>query len=185
MKSLCFCLFLISLIKVNSIELNCDELLVTLYVYSSQFNPQWTIRSSQFNVSQQQQQQQQFDFKETNQVMGYQGFSIRCPTNANEMFINGNYFLEQILLETGKSFLSKELVEHVRPFLGKKSSLNILSKSMSKTANCDRVPIKGPDSVPIYNPLTDNGGCFITRQSRNNCYAYGFSLFHSLFLVFL
>ena len=39
--------------------------------------------------------------------------------------------------------------------------------------NCNKVPIRGPDSVPAYNPYTDNGGCFITKQLKNNCYAYG------------
>lgn len=30
----------------------------------------------------------------------------------------------------------------------------------------------GPDSVPVYNPTVDDGGCFVAHQSENNCYNY-------------
>ena len=51
--------------------------------------------------------------------------------------------------------------------------------------NCNNVPIKGPDSVPHYNPLTDNGGCFLTKQLKNNCYAYGnFIKYHHYHIFF-
>eukprot|EP01137_Pigoraptor_chileana_P007622 Opistho-2@53443 len=33
--------------------------------------------------------------------------------------------------------------------------------------------VVGPDTVPVYDPSTDDAGCFISEQSENNCYDYG------------
>ena len=111
--------------------------------------------------------------KITKRILGYQGFSISCLDD-KEIFINGLFQLENLLLNSGLKYLSLDIINHIKEHLGESYPINISKRLIS--INCDHVPIKGPDNVPVYNPKTDNGGCFITRQSKNNCYAYG--LFH-------
>uniref|UniRef100_A0A0G4GJH7 Uncharacterized protein n=1 Tax=Chromera velia CCMP2878 TaxID=1169474 RepID=A0A0G4GJH7_9ALVE len=38
---------------------------------------------------------------------------------------------------------------------------------------CDETPIRGPDSIPDFDPATDDNGCFKKRCGYNNCYNYG------------
>ncbi|CAF2632657.1 unnamed protein product [Rotaria sp. Silwood2] len=107
--------------------------------------------------------------KSTTRIMGYQGFSITCSIN-NEIFVHGVIPIEKELLDSGRPYLSPAIIRHVTEHIGE-SIVMTHYRSLTRF-NCDRVPIKGPDSVPVFNPQTDNGGCFITKQSKNNCYAY-------------
>jgi hypothetical protein len=108
--------------------------------------------------------------KSTTRIMGYQGFSVSCSDD-NEIFVHGVIPVEKELLESGRPYLSATIVHHVSEYLGQ--SVPMTTYKSLNLINCDRVPIKGPDSVPVYNPQTDNGGCFVMKQSKNNCYAYG------------
>ncbi|CAF1419784.1 unnamed protein product, partial [Rotaria sordida] len=110
-----------------------------------------------------------FSIKSTTRIMGYQGFSVSCSID-NEIFIHGVIPIEKKLLESGRAYLSPTIIRHVSEHIGE-SIVMTHYRSLTRI-NCDRVPIKGPDSVPVFNPQTDNGGCFITKQSKNNCYAY-------------
>ncbi|CAF1046866.1 unnamed protein product [Rotaria magnacalcarata] len=107
--------------------------------------------------------------KSTTRVMGYQGFSVSC-SEKNEIFVHGAAIIEKELLESGRPYLSSAIIHHVLENIGQTAPMNPY-RSLNRI-NCDHVPIKGPDSVPVFNPRTDNGGCFITKQSKNNCYAY-------------
>jgi len=48
-------------------------------------------------------------------------------------------------------------------------------------AVCDVTPIKGGDGIPKYDPKTDCGGCFITKEPNNNCYNYGTDILTNTF----
>jgi hypothetical protein len=166
------------------LTLECNQPLVTLYIFSSQTNPTWKINITQIvNIKKiANKMVKNFDnetmpMKSSTRIMGYQGFSISC-SDKNEIFIHGNIPIENELLESGRTYLSSTIVDHVREYIGQTSeyieqSMSIINDRNLVHINCNSVPIKGPDSVPVYNPQTDNGGCFITKQSTNNCYAYG------------
>ena len=163
---------------INELSLiECLNPIVTLHIYSSQLNPKWIINQTQIqfmrNLSKQSSKTNQNNSKRINsfeRIMGYQGFSLKC-SDKNEIFLSENIQLEKELLKTGQSYLSLELINHINKFIGQTKSFNSLRNI--PRINCNNVPIKGPDSVPLYNPFTDNGGCFITKQLINNCYAYG------------
>ena len=159
------------------LALDCNQPLVTLYIFSSRANPTWPVNMTQMVTVKNLATKIYKDFdnhtfpnQKTTRIMGYQGFSISCSIN-NEIFIHGIAPIEEELLNTGRPYLSSTIVEHVNENIGQYMSV-INYKSLSRV-NCHHVPIKGSDSVPIFNPQTDNGGCFITEQSQNNCYAYG------------
>jgi hypothetical protein len=159
--------------------LKCNDPLVTLYIYSSKINPSWKINLTKLNYF----ENDQIEMKYSNRIMGYQGFSISC-SNDDQIFIHGIISLEKQLLNSGKLYLSSDVIDHVNQYLGQTTiSINSFhNRILFTNNNCNHVPIKGPDSVPNYNPLTDNGGCFITKQSINNCYAYGLIYFYLIYL---
>lgn len=171
--------------------IECLNPIVTVHIYSSQLNPKWIINQTQIqfiqNLSKQSfstNKNQSKRINSFNRIMGYQGFSLKCSNN--EIFLSENIQLEKELLKTGQSYLSSQLINHISKYIGQTKSINSLRNV--PRINCNNVPIKGPDSVPAYNPLTDNGGCFITKQLINNCYAYGILslslLINQLFFLF-
>jgi hypothetical protein len=155
------------------IKLNCAEYRVTLNVYSTELNPSWKMNLSEMikikNLIKQN-ENKTFEMKQTKRIIGYQGFSISCSKD-KQIFVNNLIYLEKEFLKSGLSYLPSEIIDHVNKHIGECQPINVFKKSLS--FNCDNVPIKGPDNVPKYNPQTDNGGCFITKQRINNCYAYG------------
>jgi len=170
------------------LTLECNEPLITLYIFSSQTNPTWKMNITQIyhiknlvnkRIKNSLNKQTINIHEYSTRIMGYQGFSISCSDN-NQIFIHGLIDIEKQLLESGKSYLSSSIIDHVNQFIGQ-TTFTINYRNLPKI-NCNIVPIKGPDNVPIYNPLTDNGGCFLTKQSSNNCYAYGNSNKQILFL---
>ena len=199
--------FIFNLLIINGerfsneiLSFQCVNPYVTLYIYSSQLNPRWKINSIEMksirnltNSLMKKNQNKEIRRKSSERILGYQGFSISCSEkrNENEIYIDQSITIENYLLKTGRSYLSSEIINHVQFYLGQS---NINSNNYIKNLpriNCNQVPIKGPDTVPIYNPLTDNGGCFVTKQLNNNCYAYGcalnipFSIDFFSFLFFL
>lgn len=164
------------------LTLECDQPLVKLYIFSSQTNPTWKINLTEIDhiksltnkIMKNSFDNEIIEIKSNTRIMGYQGFSISCSDN-NQIFIHGIISIEKQLLESGKLYLSSNIISHVNEHIGQ-TIYRINYRNLARI-NCNIVPIKGPDTVPIYNPLTDNGGCFITKQSSNNCYAYGKQLF--------
>jgi len=49
----------------------------------------------------------------------------------------------------------------------------ILLEESSVSSDCNTTPIRGPDTVPVFDPTSDDEGCFQTMQDDNNCYNYG------------
>lgn len=159
------------------LALSCNQPVVTLHVYSAGENPTWKLNITQIMnvktvVSRMMKgyDNQTLSNKSSTRVMGYQGFSVSCSVD-KEIFIQGLAQIEKQLLDSGRLYLPTSVFQHVSEHLGQ--AMPVINYRKLNGFHCDRVPIKGPDSVPAYNPQTDNGGCFITRQTRNNCYAYG------------
>ncbi|CAF0798981.1 unnamed protein product [Adineta steineri] len=158
------------------LNLDCSNPMVILHVFSATPNPVWMINIKQIIPMKNLVKKILNDYENhllpinSTRTVGYQGFTISCSTD-NEIFIHGLNSLENQLLESGKSYLSKTIIEHVSENLGK--SLFLTKYTSLTRINCDLVPIKGSDKVPTFSPQTGNGGCFVKKQSKNNCYAYG------------
>lgn len=161
--------------KLNS--LNCEEARVTVHVFSGTENPTWIINQSELKKV-----QKLTDFilqnrinrtvlsKTTTRVMGYHGFSIDC-LNEQSVFVNGLMPVETFLLQTGVNHLSTPVYKHIKQHIGE--IMSGIHSTQTNGVDCNKVPIRGPDSVPTYDPNSDDGGCFVKRQTENNCYAYG------------
>ncbi|CAF1667907.1 unnamed protein product, partial [Adineta ricciae] len=168
------------------LSLSCQTPSVTLHVFSTKLNPVWMINTTQIvniknvtkKILKEYDHRQLSPANSTTRIMGYYGFTISCSPE-KQIFIHGLTSLENYLLETGRSHLSPTILQHVREHLGR--SIAVTKYVVLTRINCDRVPIKGSDKVPVYNPLKGNGGCFVKKQSKNNCYAYGTNIVTNTF----
>jgi hypothetical protein len=163
------------LIELQALE--CDEPSITLHVFSGTPNPVWKLNMNQLTKIKKAAYETLKNNdnlallnKPTTRIMGYHGFTISCSSD-KYVFVNGLSPLEHLLLLGGRRYLSTSIVRHVKDHLGEIMSDTTDVESVN--AGCDRVPIKGPDTVPKYDPNTDDEGCFVKKQSENNCYAYG------------
>jgi len=163
------------LTKLQALE--CDEPSITLHVFSGTTNPVWKINIKQLNGI----KKVAYDTlyrsnnltvlsKPTTRIMGYQGFTISCSSD-KYVFIHGLAPLEHLILLGGRRYLPASVVRHVKDHVGE--MMAGISDIAPNNADCNQVPIKGPDTVPVYDPKTDDEGCFIEKQTLNNCYAYG------------
>lgn len=157
--------------------LECNRVSVTLHVFSGTPNPVWKINMNQLlriktlaNECLYENKNSTLLSKPTKRVMGYHGFTVSCSSD-ERVFVHGLYPVERLLLLSGLRYLSTTVAHHVKDHIGEVMS-DINPKEFDN-ANCNHVPIVGPDTVPVYDPTTDDNGCFIQKQSENNCYAYG------------
>ena len=157
--------------------LECDEPSVTLHVFSGTPNPVWKINKNELTRFKSLTRELLFHsdnqtvfHQSTTRVMGYHGFTISCSTGGS-VFLHGLYPAERTLLATGHQHLSRAVIQHVRDHVGE--VMSDLTTATESNADCNKVPIKGPDTVPQYDPNSDDGGCFVKKQTENNCYAYG------------
>ncbi|CAF1285823.1 unnamed protein product [Adineta steineri] len=165
------------LTKLQGLE--CNEPSITLHVFSGTPNPVWKIDIKQLTQIKQLAYETLFNnndnnntllSKPTTRVMGYHGFTISCSSN-QYVFVNGLSPIENLLLLGGRRHLSASIIHHVKDHLGE--IMSEITSIQSDNADCNHVPIKGTDAVPVYDPKTDDNGCFVTKESSNNCYAYG------------
>ncbi|CAF0772597.1 unnamed protein product [Rotaria sordida] len=163
------------LTKLQALE--CDEPSVTLHVFSGTSNPVWKINIRQLTKIKQLAYKSLYQHnnvtllsKPTTRIMGYQGFTISCSSD-KPVFVHGLSPVEHLLLLGGRHYLSASVIRHVRDHVGE--VMSDITHIESNNADCNHVPIVGPDTVPKYDPKSDDEGCFITRQTENNCYAYG------------
>eukprot|EP00697_Spironema_sp_BW2_P000953 gnl/Spiro4/11304_TR5963_c0_g1_i1.p1 gnl/Spiro4/11304_TR5963_c0_g1~~gnl/Spiro4/11304_TR5963_c0_g1_i1.p1 ORF type:complete len:362 (+),score=88.00 gnl/Spiro4/11304_TR5963_c0_g1_i1:71-1156(+) len=132
-------------------------------------------------------------------AMGYRGLVVSCFGDTHGVLVQGWRQLEHVLLSSAPRTphifvdgdessvpigVSPSVVAHVLPLLGMRRSeasavaalervRSFVSLSAPQGDMCTQVPLRGPDSPPVYNPNTDDDGCFVTMQADNNCYAYG------------
>jgi hypothetical protein len=196
--------FLLSLLSITSSqftkdhlvklqELECDEPSVTLHVFSGTPNPVWKINKQRLNkiktvayITLNNNNNIALLSKPTTRVMGYQGFTIRCSSD-KFVFINGLSPLEHLLIRDGRRHVSASVVQHVKNHVGE--IMSDITGREAINADCNHVPIVGPDAVPKYDPKSDDDGCFVKKQTENNCYAYGnrnaSAITKSFYVIFL
>jgi len=124
--------------------------------------------------------------------MGYQGFLLNylseSEDNSVQTIIKGATEAELYLLELLKGSIPKQVVDHIMEQISLNAggngegkalkflelrALNEASTNSSSNFDCTKTPIRGSDSIPTYDPDTDDDGCFETEQYNNNCYNYG------------
>lgn len=161
--------------KLQALE--CDEPSVTLQVFSGTPNPVWKINKNKLEriktlayTTLNNNNNTALLSKPTTRIMGYQGFTISCSSE-KYVFVNGLSPLEYLLLHAGRRYLSPSVVHHVKGHLGE--IMSDIPSIETNNVDCNHIPIVGPDTVPKYDPKTDDDGCFIKKQTENNCYAYG------------
>jgi hypothetical protein len=180
-----FCLSLLSITsgqfnkdglrKLQALE--CNEPSITLHVFSGTPNPVWKINAKELATIKTIAYEILYHSnnlgllsKPTTRVMGYQGFTISCSSD-KYVFINGLSPLEHLILLGGRDYLPASVINHVEDHAGE--IMSEITDIEPSNAECGKVPIRGPDTVPKYDPETDDDGCFIKKQTENNCYAYG------------
>jgi len=119
--------------------------------------------------------------------LGYRGFDMNL--DGLEFAVYNHALLELTLLAAGmrQGAISPSVAAHVTEEIERVTQLRVsgaidkLIKEFPRQPTpapgtrdqCSDTPIRGPDNATVYDPRTDCRGCFITRQTDNNCYAYG------------
>jgi hypothetical protein len=157
---------------------------VKLLVFSGTPDPTFTISPTAFAKLEKVLTNSKYNFKENKRVMGYRGFVVTPMTNKNiQVTVRGNPHAEFMLLEMIKEKLSEHVYDHILETI---STIYEISKGNKKDAYkylsirkdflhsaCENIPIRGLDSIPSFDPKTDDAGCFEEKQWENNCYNYG------------
>jgi len=187
--------------RIHALPCATTEMRVTLRVFSGAPDPEWMVRGKQLQAVKSALMSaspiSQIHVPQSHK-MGYNGFVLSCIGASSGVLVQGARAVEAALLATGESMLSATapaVLAHVRPLLGLRVSPKTmvngmqhvrawpdmhapgkwlpLSSNSSSNDPCDSPPVVGPDAPPIYDPNTDDDGCFIEMQDENNCYAYG------------
>jgi hypothetical protein len=144
---------------------------VSMLVFSGTENPSWTITD---------QQEKELEYildheprsVVSSRVMGYQGFVV------SNRHIYGFLKAESFLLSTAPmNEMLPRVLEHVHDvmseYVAPRNRLESESRRFLINFDCNKTPIRGPNTPPKYDPNSDCGGCFVAKQSYNNCYNYG------------
>jgi hypothetical protein len=144
---------------------------IEFLIFSGTPNPRFTINSLQLEFLNSR-IINTYRLKKVTKVMGYTGIYIHSLNR----HIRAEPYAELYLLNQFEKDLPEAIHHHIKLRilneyeLGKSEEI-IISPEESKDT-CDRVII-GPDTVPKFDPKTDNNGCYITNSWENNCYNYG------------
>jgi hypothetical protein len=111
--------------------------------------------------------------------VGYQGFTV----NGNK--VKGCPQLERFLLSSCSVHLQPQVSAYVAAELNRISVASsstlptwqpiesiLLPLHLAPKPLAPALPIRGPDTVPAYDPKDDVQGHFISHQTENNCYNY-------------
>jgi len=169
---------------------NSVSLHVTMRVFSGTTDPNWeltsersrklfTMISSVAKTARSNRAPDPFGWTGSSRVMGYKGFVVSCAGSKRGVLIANQPEIERFLLATApRETVSVAVRTHVLERLaGAPAKLYANAEAGDLTqlrakGQC-AVPIVGPNTPPVYNPDTDDQGCFETDQSDNNCYNYG------------
>jgi hypothetical protein len=155
------------------------DAIVVMHVFSSTSDPSWTLSSAQIEKL-----RSIFPLAECwHNVrypnVGYQGFSINGNT------IKGCAPLERFLLSTCTASLKPQVTAYVASQLDLIAAASsntlpnlvaidsiLLPRPLAPAPHTPTLPLRGPDTVPAYDPKDDVQGHFISHQTQNNCYNY-------------
>jgi hypothetical protein len=152
---------------------------VVMHVFSATADPSWTLSPSQLDELRSSIPSVECSASLRYPNVGYQGFTI----NGNK--VKGCPQLERVLLSTCPISLKPQVIAYVTSQLHDISAASAnthLSPSsidsfLQPSARAPRpvapsLPVRGPDTVPVYDPKNDVQGHFISHQTENNCYNY-------------
>lgn len=143
--------------------------IVTLRVFSGTPNPSWQLSEAQEIKLRKMVATHTFSGVQTH-IMGYTGFEF------DGSILFGSPAIESFLLHTAApGLLSASVLAHVRDriFAKPSAAAHVFgpgAESSNVSADCNHVV--GPNTAPVYDPTTDDRGCFIQEIGNNNCYNY-------------
>lgn len=120
----------------------------------------------------------------TCRVLGFTGWRV-CSENKCQIF-RGDAAIDAVLLDAVQNELSEAVLAHIQEETARLLSSNDDCDDdfveVNSTASCQG-PIVGPDDPTkvIYDVDHDDQGCFVTKQSKNNCYNYGTDILTNTF----
>lgn len=166
---------------------------VRLIVFSGTEDPIFEIKEEQISSLEALIETAQYSSKQPARVMGYQGFIVTSNQNMDIRHIIGAPQVEMFLLGIAKTYIQSNVYDHIAQVIfneyeddlsynfNMKEDQIIPQKNRFLTQSCTDTPLRGPDTVPKYDPKTDNFGCYITEQWDNNCYNYGSDILTNTF----
>lgn len=190
MRKLLFLLLNLVLAFCNSSNfLPSPQIIVCLEVFSGTDNPCILLKTKHLIKLEKILDNNNFKEKKTKRIMGYQGFFLRDERYDDILSqnprtkIKGNPTAEMFLLGFFQDSLNAEVLNHIlekiateylpKDFIEVTDSTDeSTDMKVSFNEDCNNTPIKGPDNITVYNPDTDDFGCFETMQYNNNCYNY-------------
>jgi len=142
---------------------------VTLRVYSGTENPSWELSNEQDTTLRKMLLTHQMNPNQYH-IMGYTGFEFE------DQVLLGSPSMETFLLRSAPAgLLPKQVVEHVHERIFEVPAKNAPvfdREPFAEPRKADCTKVVGPDTVPKYDPQTDDNGCFIQQCTENNCYNY-------------
>jgi hypothetical protein len=146
---------------------------VILQVYSGRRNPVIALNSTQISELESLLSNNSTQIKNGTYMNGYKGFHI----DSLSMTLYDQPEAEAYLLKLFQGVIPITIYEYLLQRI-KTINHELLNNNGANITNleddsyCDNTPIKGPSFYPKFDPVGDNFGCFVQRQTLNNCYNY-------------
>jgi hypothetical protein len=161
---------------------------VMLNIYSGRNNPTIELTKSQMNELQTLVTENTFILGNSDRIFGYFGFYF--PRLG--LHLQGYPGAELYLLDLFKEQINEEQYEEILDIINLEYkedlskqvgflSFDELRKRFISDPQCEKTPIRGPDHYPAFDPYSNANGCFIDRQSDNNCYNYATNVLTNTF----
>jgi hypothetical protein len=153
--------------------------LVTMHVFSSSPDPSWSLSPAQVEKL-----RSSFSTVECSSSLrypnvGYQGFSINgnrvkgCPKFERALLSSCTVSIKPNVAHYVSSQLDSILAASASTPLSPAAVDSFLLPSpLAPAPQAPALPIRGPDTVPVYDPKSDVQGYFVSHQTENNCYNY-------------
>jgi len=118
-------------------------------------------------------------------VLGYRGFVVSCLNDRRGRLIANLPHFEVFLASAARPYLRPSVQEHIMKTIPHPQVLSTdpdydvtwlvgpSTAAQKALDQCDQLPVVGPNLPPVYDPDTDDDGCFTIHQMDNNCYNYG------------
>mmetsp|Transcript_62386 Transcript_62386/g.115806 ORF Transcript_62386/g.115806 Transcript_62386/m.115806 type:complete len:320 (-) Transcript_62386:80-1039(-) len=115
---------------------------------------------------------------QTCRVLGFTGWRV-CSSQTCEVLL-GQPAVDDVLLDAFSNQLSRDVESHIQEVSSKLNSSHDECRSLQSfdnivpaSSDCT-APVVGPDDPKkvMYDPQTDDRGCFVKKQGENNCYDY-------------
>jgi hypothetical protein len=111
--------------------------------------------------------------------VGYQGFTINgnrvkgCPHFERELFSACTVGLKpQVAAYVTSQLHAISAASANKPSSSFSIDAFLLPLAPALPPSAPVAPIRGPDTVPVYDPSSDLKGHFVSHQTENNCYNY-------------